>query len=157
MMVCPNCGRTVTDETMQFCPSCGFSFTQQPNQPYAPNLYGQQPYGYRGYPRKSVAIAFILSFLIPGVGLLYIGKIPRGILYLIVLVALSAISYALTANIDVNDLDQLNRLTSDPEFIGVSLASIGVWAFGLYDTYRLTNKYNEASMRNDLGRFRKEF
>ena len=131
MIVCPNCGRTVTDDTTQFCPSCGFSFTQQPNQPYASNLYGAQPYGYRGYPRKSVAIAFTLSFLIPGVGLLYTGKIPRGILYLIVTGCF--VRHLVCVDREHRRelfLDQLNRLISDPEFIGVSLASIGVWAFG---------------------------
>jgi hypothetical protein len=142
---------------MQFCPACGYTFTQQPNQTYGPNQYGPQPYGPPASPRKSMAIAFLLSFLIPGVGQLYVGKIPRGIVYIIILVALSAASFALTMNIDVNDIASINKVATDPWFIGVTLASLGVWAFNLYDIYRLVNKYNEAGMRNDLPRFLKEF
>ena len=157
MMVCPSCGKTVTDPTMQFCPACGFTFTQQSNQPYGPNPYGPLPYGPPTYPRKNVAIALVLSFLIPGVGQLYVGKIPRGIVYIAILAVLSAASFLLTMNVDVNDVAAINRIIADPWFIGVTLASFGVWAFSLYDVYRLAIKYNEASMRNDLARFLKEF
>jgi hypothetical protein len=155
MMVCPKCGRTVTDPTMGFCPACGFSFAQQPSHPYAPNPYGPQPYGPPAYPRKSMAIAMVMSFLIPGIGQLYVGKIIRGILYIAILVALSAASLALTVNVDVNDVASINQVATDPLFILVTLASFAVWAFNLYDTYRLVRKYNEASMRNDLPRFLK--
>lgn len=157
MMVCPSCGRTVSDPTMGFCPACGYSFPQQPSQPNPSYQYGAQPYGPAAYPRKSMAIAVLLSFLIPGVGQLYVGKVPRGVLYLLVLVALTAASFVLTMNVDVNDVASINRAATDPLFIGVTLASLGMWAFSLYDTYRLVNKYNEASMRNDLPRFLKDF
>jgi TM2 domain-containing membrane protein YozV len=144
---------------MGFCPACGYSLAQQPNQPYASNQYqyGPQPYGQPTYLRKSMVIAFLLSFLVPGVGQLYVGKIPRGIVYIVILVALATASFMLTMNVDVNDVASINRVATDPLFIGVTLASFGVWAFSLYDTYRLVNKYNEASMRNDLPRFLKEF
>jgi TM2 domain-containing membrane protein YozV len=147
----------VTDPSMGFCPACGFSFAQQPSVPYAPNQYGPQPYHRPEYPHKSMAIAFVLSFLIPGVGQLYVGKIPRGIAYIGILVALTAASFFLTMNIDVNDVASINKVATDPLFIGVTLASLGVWAFSLYDTYRLVHKYNDASMRNDLPRFLKDF
>jgi TM2 domain-containing membrane protein YozV len=160
MMVCPSCGRTVTDPSMGFCPACGYSFAQQPSQPYqsyAPYQYGPQPYARPDYPRKSMVIAFLLSFLVPGVGQLYVGKVLRGIVYILTLIALAAASFVLTMNVDVNDVASINRAATDPLFILVTLASLGVWAFSLYDTYRLVNKYNEASMRNDLPRFLKDF
>ena len=157
MMVCPNCGRTVTDPTMQFCPACGFSFVQQPNQPYPPNQYGPQPYGYQKPLRKSAAIAVILSFLIPGVGQLYVGKIKRGIAYIVTAIVLSVISSVITTSIDVNDINAVNDLVVSPAFIILALVSLGFWLFNMYDAYRVTKQYNEASMRNDLARFLKEF
>ncbi len=125
--------------------------------PYAPSQYGPGPYERPAYPRKSLSIAFVLSFLVPGVGQLYLGKVPRGIVYIVTLVALSVVSFFLTMNVDVNDVASINRVVTDPLFIGLTLASLGVWAFSLYDTYRLVQKYNDASMRNDLPRFLKEF
>jgi TM2 domain-containing membrane protein YozV len=142
---------------MQFCPACGFSFNQQPNQPYTTNQYGPQPYGPPAYPRKSVAVALVLSFFFAGLGQLYVGKILRGVVYIIIFVGLSAASFALTMNIDYNDLNAINNLVSSPLFIGVTLASLGLWAFNMYDAYRLAKKYNDASMRNDLPRFMKGF
>ena len=157
MMVCPNCGKTVTDDTMVFCPACGFSFTQQPNQSYPSNQYGPQPYGYRAAPQKSAGIAFILSFIIPGVGQMYVGKIKRGIAYLVTYVVLSIISSLITMRLDYNDIQAVKDLIVSPLFIGIILVSLGFWAFNIYDAYRLAKKYNEASRHNDLARFLKEF
>jgi hypothetical protein len=109
------------------------------------------------YPHKSVAIAFVLSFLIPGIGQIYVGKIKRGIVYILLLIILYAATSALTMNIDVNDVASVTKLISDPWFIGVTVASLGVWAFNLYDAFSQATKYNEASMRNDLARFLKKF
>jgi hypothetical protein len=157
MMVCPNCGKTVTDDTMVFCPACGFSFTQQPNQPYTPNQYGPPPYGYQTAPQKSVAIAFILSFIIPGVGQIYVGKIKRGIAYLVTYMALYVISTLITMNTDYTDIQAVKDLIASPLFIGIMLVSFGFWAFNVYDAYRLAKRYNEASRRNDLAAFKKGF
>ena len=157
MMVCPNCGKTVPDDTMQFCPACGFSFTQQPNQPYTSNQYGPQPYGYRGYARKSGAIALILSFFFAGLGQLYVGKIVRGIIYIVIYISLSAVSFMLTMSVDYSDIDALNNLVSNPLFIVITLASLGFWVYNMFDAYRLAKKYNDASMRNDLATFKKGF
>ena len=142
---------------MQFCPACGFSFTQQPNQPYTSNQYGPQPYGYPQHPRKSVAVALILSFFFAGIGQIYVGKVLRGIVYLAIYAALYAASFAMTLNLDYTDIDALRNLISSPGFIIVTLASLGFWAFNMFDAYRLAKKYNEASMRNDLATFMKGF
>jgi TM2 domain-containing membrane protein YozV len=157
MMVCPSCGKTVADESMQFCPACGYSFTNQPPQPYPPSPYGPQPYGQPAYPQKSVIIALILSFFIPGLGQLYIGKIKRGVAFIVTAVIISVFSSLLTMNIDYNDVEALKDLFTNPAFIAVMLASFGLWAFNMFDAYRQTKKYNDASMRNDLARFRKSF
>jgi hypothetical protein len=161
MMVCPNCGRTVPDDTMQFCPSCGFSFTQQPNQPYAPNPFGPQSYGYQGYQRKSVAIAVLLSFFFAGLGQLYVDKTKRAVSFIVTFIVLSIVSTVITTvivkSIDYSDVSSLNSLFSNPAFLIITLVSLAFWLYNIYDAYRLAVKYNEASMRNDLARFRKEF
>jgi TM2 domain-containing membrane protein YozV len=142
---------------MQFCPACGFSFTQQPNQPYAQNQYGPQPYGPQPYQHKSAAIALILSVLIPGLGQFYVGKIKRGIAFIATFVILTVMSTALTMSIDYSDINAIKDLIGNPAYIIISLVSFGFWLFNLFDAYRQTKKYNEASVRNDLPRFLKEF
>lgn len=142
---------------MQFCPACGFSFTQQMNQPYAPNQYGPQTYGYPGYPRKSTAIALILSFFFAGLGQLYVGKIKRGIAFIVTFIVLSVLSSVITLDVNYNDIDALNNLVTSPTFIAIMLVSLGFWAYNMFDAYRQARKYNDASVRNDLARFLKEF
>jgi len=146
---------------MSFCPACGFSFTQQPAPQYQPNPYGPQPYGYNLYPRKSVGIAVLLSFFFAGLGQLYVSKIKRGVTFIVSFIVLSIIASVITAvlakTIDYSDPESLNALFSNPAFIIITLISLGFWLYNIYDAYRMAVKYNEASSRNDLARFRKEF
>ena len=161
MMVCPNCGRTVTDDSMQFCPACGFSFNQPPNQTYAQNQYGPQPYGYPAPPRKSPAIAVLLSLFIPGLGQLYVSKVKRGVSLIVTFIVLSVVSSVITSviakTIDLSDRASVNNVITNPAFIIISLVSVGFWLFGMYDAYRMAKKYNEAAIHTDLARFQKEF
>ena len=161
MMVCPNCGKTVPDDSMQFCPACGFSFNQQPNQSYAQSPYGPQPYGYQAPPHKSPGIAVLLSFFIPGLGQLYVSKLKRGISLIVTVIVLSVVSSVVTSvvakSLDFNDPNSVNNLVTNPAFIAITLVSLGLWLFGMYDAYRMAKKYNEAVAHNDLARFQKEF
>ena len=161
MMVCPNCGRNVTDDSMQFCPACGFSFNQQPNQTYAQYQHGPQPYGYPAPPRKSVAIAVLLSLFIPGLGQLYVKKVKRGVSLIVTFIVLYAISSVITSeiakNIDFTDRASVNNVITNPAFVVISLVTFGFWLFGMYDAYRMARKYDEAANHNDLARFQKEF
>ena len=68
MPYCPNCGKETAPEAA-YCSSCGRPL-RAPQTP----LY-TQPY----YSRKEEIIAALLSFLIPGVGQMYVGRITRGI------------------------------------------------------------------------------
>ncbi len=140
-----------------FCPACGFSFTQQPNHPYPPVPYGQQQYGQPGYPHKSTAIALILSFFFAGLGQLYVGKIKRGIAFILAFVLLSVLSSVLTLNIEYNDVEAIRGLLSNGAFIAIMLVSLGFWLYNMYDAYRQARKFNDASVRNDLARFLRQF
>jgi len=74
------------------------------------------------YNHKNETLAAILSFLIPGLGQVYVGKIGRGITLFIL------------------------------SFIGLFLVIgyIIVWAYSVYDAYRLAKYYNYLLLR--LGR-----
>ena len=63
----------------------------------------------------------------------------------------------LTMSVDYSNIDALNNLVSNPLFIIITLASLGFWVYNMFDAYRLVNKYNDASMRNDLATFKKKF
>ncbi|MEQ9715444.1 MAG: zinc-ribbon domain-containing protein [Candidatus Asgardarchaeia archaeon] len=77
---CPNCGAQLTAPQPQptYQPPPQPTYAPQPPAPAMPPVYPQQP-----IKEKSSAIAAILSFLIPGVGQIYVGKAKRGILILI--------------------------------------------------------------------------
>jgi TM2 domain-containing membrane protein YozV len=70
--------------------------------------------------KKSVGIAVLLSFVIPGAGQMYLGKIGKGIL-LFVLAGISAILCFL--------------------FIGFLLLPI-IWIYSIYDAYKSAKDYN---------------
>jgi hypothetical protein len=91
------------------------------------------------------------------VGQLYVGKIKRGVAFIVTFVLLSVFSSVLTLNIDPTDVNAVRGLLSNWTFIIVALVSVGFWLFNLVDAYRQARKYNDAVMRNDLPRFLKAF
>lgn len=80
----------------------------------------QQPYPV-GPPRqiilkeKDTGIAAVLSLIIPGLGQMYIGKVGRGVLILIVTIILSMV-----------------------------LIGLIIWIWNIFDAYNLAKKYNES-------------
>lgn len=82
MPFCPGCGCEVI-ESAEVCPKCGTRVGKEKKTAY-PRL----PNGDLVTGEKSVAIAVILGFLIPGTGAMYGGKIGLGIVILILSYAL---------------------------------------------------------------------
>ena len=97
MVYCDNCGSKVADDS-RFCPNCGreifMSGVNSPSQPsyqqpaYQHPAYQQPTYQQQIppvvtpvvlYRPKDGALAAILSFLIPGLGQMYLGNVSRGI------------------------------------------------------------------------------
>lgn len=70
---CSNCGFELPGE-VKFCPACGFSTTSKA-QASNPNAVCN--------PNKSAGLAAVLSFLIIGLGQVYIGLTKKGILLFI--------------------------------------------------------------------------
>ena len=119
--ICPNCGSEVPIDA-NFCPKCGVNFTEsRPSQQTHPPIDQASSPEDRS-DRKDPILAAILSFIIPGVGQIYVGATTRGVAYII----LAIIFYIL--------------------FIipGVIFA-----IYAVYDAYRLAHQYNETGLIPD--------
>ena len=110
-MFCPKCGKQI-EVTDQFCPSCGCSISNASAQDFAPTRVSA--------PTKNVAVALILSVIIPGLGQIYCGKVLKGILFLVISVFF---------------------------LVGFSLIGLVIWIFNIYDTYKTVQTYNESIYR----------
>jgi len=94
--------------------------TSPPAPPPPPAPPVQQPYQV-GPPRpiilkeKDAGIAAVLSLIIPGLGQMYVGKVGRGIIILLITIVLSVV-----------------------------LIGFIIWIWNIFDAYNLAKKYNEA-------------
>ncbi|MDW5562750.1 MAG: DUF6677 family protein [Methanomassiliicoccus sp.] len=157
-MYCPNCG-TELPENSSFCANCGTklgaagSAPVYPAPPYPGQPYGQ-PYGTNVPPQKNEIVSILLAFFIPGLGHIYLGRIMRGIVFLVSYFGLNALSIGIIWNA-VGDM----AASGDPNFmVGLSndllivvsiigLIAIIIWIVNLIDVYQQTKKYNEAIRR----------
>ncbi|MGB8217958.1 MAG: zinc ribbon domain-containing protein [Candidatus Methanoperedens sp.] len=114
---CSNCG-AVIDERAEICPRCGVRVSEPPRIPIIPE-------------KKNVALTVVLSFLIPGLGQIYCGKVARGagILVLSILV-ISMFSFAVISNPN----------SQDAAFPFLLWILVYIW--NLYDAYKLAGKIN---------------
>ncbi len=77
MAFCVSCGSEM-DDTWMACPKCGTAKGGQTVQYAAPQII-QKPIAYSVQQPKSKGIAFILNFLIPGIGHMYLENTDRGL------------------------------------------------------------------------------
>lgn len=114
---CSNCGCEM-DINMTFCPECGASTNGQLNHNNSQVVINSN---------KSPALAAILSFLIIGLGQVYLGLTKKGIILFI----LAIVSGILTVI-----------------FIGFILWLL-VWIYAIYDGYNSANKINDGVVVED--------
>ncbi|MDO5861998.1 MAG: zinc-ribbon domain-containing protein [Thermoplasmata archaeon] len=112
-MYCTNCGREMPDGA-KFCPECGSSATGGGEAPTSTATALMVN-------KKSDGLAVILSFIIPGLGQLYLGKIDRGLAMLVGGIALGLLSLWL---------------------LFPAIAYIVVWIYSMYDAYQVSEEYN---------------
>jgi len=154
-MYCPNCGTELPDNSA-FCANCGAKLGPASNAPvypappYPDQQYGQ-PYGANVPPQKNEIISIILAFLVPGLGHIYLGKIMRGIAFLV-----GSIGISLLSSIVLWSYAGGMIMTEDPNFwmsmssdmwialIAILLVGIVIWIVNMVDVYQQTKKYNEA-------------
>ncbi len=89
MVYCPNCGAN-NDTGSKYCAVCGKEFPSQNTgfDPYDttrndPRTNCNSNCNNTGYEEKSIALAVFLSVILPGLGVIYIGKTTEGFLMLI--------------------------------------------------------------------------
>lgn len=75
--------------------------------------------------RKSPFVAAALSALLPGLGHLYLGRLPKGFAYLAGIGALEFFGFDL-------DLTAVGALAGVP----MELGGFGIWLYGIADAYR---------------------
>lgn len=137
MPSCPECGKELA-EGATYCPSCGKAVTF-----LQPVMTPPTPQPTITLPQKNVGITVILAlvlgiFGIMGIGHIYVGKIKRGMGFLIVGLILDGLPYS-------GFLDFVGFWLHD--FVGI----IFFWVIPLifliwqtYDAYSLAKEYNES-------------
>jgi TM2 domain-containing membrane protein YozV len=124
MPFCSNCGKEIPAGSA-FCTSCGTP-VQAGGQPAPmPGTFPQAGPGPQGA-RKSMLVALILSFILPGLGQYYAGQTRKGRNYIII-----AIILFLTILLE----------------IGIILYPI-FWLYSMVDTFLTVRKANSGSILN---------
>jgi RNA polymerase subunit RPABC4/transcription elongation factor Spt4 len=118
---CSNCGALI-DEKAEICPKCGARVSEPPISRISITVSKE----------KSVALAVVLSFFIPGLGQIYCGKVARGVGILALSVLMFFIFGATAASAGAN--------SSEPLFPFLMLILVYIW--NIYDAYKLAEKIN---------------
>lgn len=179
-MYCHNCGKGLPDSA-KFCDACGYRFpgvqTTQPVNPqpqavpanaptyqqYAPQppyqAYPaqQQPAPGRVIPQKSLGIAAVLAFIIPGAGHIYLHKIGKGVLFLVASIVLGILAgVCLSASVNYNQTSVLgypvySTTSTNSGMVVLAvifiLAAIVLWLYQVYDAYKTAKAYNSHAMQ----------
>lgn len=115
-MFCPNCGEKIP-EGGRFCPSCGYSTSGGPLTPgNGDSNHSSSTNTKILMNKKSEGLVLILSFMITGLGHIYLNQTSRGIGLLVAAVACWALTFVLLF----------------PFVIAFAL-----WIYGMYDSYKL--------------------
>lgn len=153
MPYCPNCGSEVR-EGESFCPNCGTNLSRQQQQTY------QEPSGQYGYsqpppypvsvPEKSPGIALILGLLLGligiwGIGQIYVGRIGRGILLLIVGLLIVPLVFAIAF---FGVIFTFGAGWVILPILGILFFILWIWQG--FDAYQLANRYNNEARRTGM-------
>jgi TM2 domain-containing membrane protein YozV len=112
-VICGRCG-TLLDSRDARCRTCG-----------AATYYGAAV----ARPRKSRWVAAGLAALIPGLGHIYLGQYPKGLLYLVGAGGLTFLGFDL-------DLTVIGAAVGVP----MELGALGLWLHGVTDAYRTAQR-----------------
>jgi TM2 domain-containing membrane protein YozV len=126
---CPRCGKEVRDEDA-FCPSCGYNL-KSAAKPSIPLEHKS--------PGIAAVLALVLGFFgLMGVGQIYVGRLARGIVLLIVGIILAVLTYgSFLLGFVTFGLGWVGALV-----FGVILLILWIWQ--TFDAYGLAKKFNKA-------------
>jgi len=112
---CPGCGAILNGKPA-FCPVCGMKTDNSSSNGYPHNSYGMEVRG-----ESSAILAILMSFFLPGLGIMYGGNFKIGLIVLGVSVA-AAILMMFS--------------------ILFGLVCFVLWIYGMYEAYRLCEENN---------------
>ena len=119
MVFCRHCGKDIQSDETRFCPSCG-----KPQN----NVTGGSGVMSTTLRTKNPTIALVLAIFLTGIGHIYVGKLKKGIVILIVTWI-------------------LGLLTSVLIFPAIPL--IVIWIWQIYDAHKQAKYYNEYLVANN--------
>jgi len=124
---CPSCGKDLQNENAETCPQCGAKI--QAPSPSPAKI-------------RDPVIAVVLSFLCPGWGQWYTGRTGDGLKFFLASLFLGIISMVFF---------WMGIITpSQPYLLGLAfiliIISLGVWIYGMYDTYKTAEKINRGEL-----------
>jgi TM2 domain-containing membrane protein YozV len=127
-MYCPKCGKELNG-SQEFCGNCGNRVGLDSTTPYQ-----QQQVVYQR--EKSAGLAAVLSFIWPGLGHLYIGKLMIGLLLLLVYPVILFFGFIV--------------LIIAAGLVGLLLIGVvylAVLGWSIFNAYQLANEYNDTLRR----------
>ena len=130
---CGKCGNKLKNENAKFCDKCGSKITNATRSTNTPinTQINHTPI----YKEKSMVIALVLSFLLPGIGIVYAGDVAKGLAVFIGLVIISFL---------------LNTLFKSPI---TPILNIALIICSLYLTYEEVNAVNEKNRKMMANQF----
>lgn len=126
-MYCAGCGNQV-DDADSFCGHCG-----RPLSGGAPPIIVDKG--------KDPGIAFILGIFIPGLGIIYSGKIREGFSYLVATLFFAVVAFAMFLRMGTDTSTAENLLSL---FVIVLMAMAALHLFAAYAGYGYAKEYNES-------------
>ena len=130
-MYCRMCGEQLPADAA-ICEKCGHVIERgAKNQP---NGVGYMK------PLKSKGIAAVLSVIFMGLGQIYAGKIARGVVLAIIEAFCISQVFAFSLALLAVDL----TITMWAAYLGITIVSIVLWAWQVFDAYKLARDYNDS-------------
>jgi TM2 domain-containing membrane protein YozV len=126
-MYCPKCGKEILEGT-RYCEFCGcdtMNYKANESNPSTgenPNCECQNGDFVGVHKKKSEGLAAVLSFLIPGLGEMYVGRLGFGILLLV--------------------LDIVCAFLTLIFFVPI-VGCLIIWVYSIYDSYKGAKDYNQ--------------
>jgi hypothetical protein len=157
MPFCRKCGKEIETDA-RFCKFCGANQLVAPIQPTVPPT----PSPTIGLETKNSGLAAILALILGffglwGVGHIYVGKITKGIVLIILGVFIGGVigrfvGFGFLGSIFVGISDPYYfRYTPVAAIVGIIMwfaITIGCWLWQVYDAYKLAKYYNQYVQQN---------
>lgn len=122
-MFCKKCGADARDA--KYCPNCGSAINEEIT---TPSVETRKVEAAVTLHEKSAGLALFLSFLIPGIGEMYVGRVKRGVaLLLLAILSAAVLSWII---------------------VGLITYPI-IWIYSMVDSYKLAKLYNSQLIENN--------